>query len=365
MYQVSIAGPAFWSRQHDAFACPQLRQSRTEASRQLLPVNFFERMPQPLRRLPMQCIARGRECIDQSAISPISRGLARRADVCRALARRCDTVDRSSSGSGRLPNGYVTAFSKCPLSAILRTPRLSLWLSRKHDVVPIPKYKSLRCAPNDPLQLYHGPHAQPELPQQQMLNEIQREAPCPERQLPVADRSKAKPTQFEDEQIGAKEVVTPILKKDADAAIVMLSTAVIERSRRTNEQSSSRLERSPTPCQPRVEVLRVADRLERVDRVEGLVREFQVVEVGNNDLDATIELLELPPANVRLYGGIGYTEDFDITPTREVVGGSSGSASQIQQAHPLPQRLEQDIVRLMRMREERARKHTRAVMVVF
>src|SRR5262245_53965971 len=118
-------------------------------------------------------------------------------------------------------------FSPNWISAASATSIL-LWLCRKYDVVPIPKYKRFRCAPNDPLELHHRPHAQPELPQQQMLDEIQREAPCPERQLPVADRIKSKTTQFEDEQIGAKEIVTPILKKDADAAIVMLSTTLIE-----------------------------------------------------------------------------------------------------------------------------------------
>ena len=81
-----------------------------------------------------------------------------------------------------------------------------LWLSGKHDVVPVAEYKNLRGAPNDALQLYHGSHSQPKLPQQQMLNEVERETPCPERQLPVADRIKAKTTRLEHEQIGARKL---------------------------------------------------------------------------------------------------------------------------------------------------------------
>src|SRR5262249_1617031 len=159
-------------------------------------------------------------------------------------------------------------------------------------------------------------------------------------------------------------IVTPVLEKCGDAAIVMLPTTSIERSRGTNEQSSSGLERSPASRQPGVQVLGVADRLERVDRVEMLVRKFEAVEVGNNDLDATVKFLEFPPANVRLHGGIGHADDFNVAPGRKVVGGSSRSASHAQETHPLPHRFEKGIVRFVGMREDRARKHARAVIVV-
>jgi hypothetical protein len=64
-----------------------------------------------------------------------------------------------------------------------------------------------------------------------VLNEVQGEAPRPERQLPVANGIKAQTAQLKDEQIGAEEVVTPILEKRSDAAIIMLSTTGIQRSR--------------------------------------------------------------------------------------------------------------------------------------
>src|SRR5262249_38417043 len=115
----------------------------------------------------------------------------------------------------------------------------------KHDVVPIAEHENLRGAPNDALQLHHGPHAKPKLPQQQMLNEVERQAPRPERQLPVADRIKAKTAQLKDEQIGAEEIIAPILEEGRNATIVMLATTRIERPRRTNEQPPSGLERSP------------------------------------------------------------------------------------------------------------------------
>src|SRR5262245_21222601 len=141
--------------------CSRSARLRRDASRSAgtgLPVNFLQRgfvLPRPLRSLLCSAFARGRECM-----------------------------------TGRQYREFPGAWLGGRM----------LWLSRKHDVVPIPKYKSLRCAPNDPLQLDHRPHAQPKLPQQQMLNKVQREAPCPERQLPVADRIKAKSAQFEDEQ---------------------------------------------------------------------------------------------------------------------------------------------------------------------
>src|SRR5262249_23266749 len=117
-----------------------------------------------------------------------------------------------------------------------------LGLAGKHDIVCIAEDEHLGCAPNDPLQVYHGAHAQSKLPQQQVLNEVQGEAPRPERQLPVANGINAQMAQLEDEQVGAKEVVTPILEECGDATIIMLSPAGIQRSRRPNEQPSSRLE---------------------------------------------------------------------------------------------------------------------------
>jgi len=41
----------------------------------------------------------------------------------------------------------------------------NLWFAGKYDVVAIAEHKNLRCAPNDALQVYHGPHAQPKLPE--------------------------------------------------------------------------------------------------------------------------------------------------------------------------------------------------------
>src|SRR6266446_7133968 len=51
---------------------------------------------------------------------------------------------------------------------------LRLWLAGKHDVVPVAEDKNLRRTPNNAFQVYHGPHAQPKLPQQQVLNEVER-----------------------------------------------------------------------------------------------------------------------------------------------------------------------------------------------
>jgi hypothetical protein len=52
--------------------------------------------------------------------------------------------------------------------------KVSLWLTGKHDVVPIAEHEHLRRTPNDTLEVYHGAHAQPKLPQQQVLNEVER-----------------------------------------------------------------------------------------------------------------------------------------------------------------------------------------------
>ena len=128
-------------------------------------------------------------------------------------------------------------------TAVSRATEIAgLWLAGKHDVVCVAEHEHLGCAPDDPLQVHHGAHAQSKLPQQQVLNEVQGEAPSPEWQLPVADGIKAQTAQLEHEEIGAKEVVTPILEECGDAAVIMLPTARIQRSGRTNEQPASRLE---------------------------------------------------------------------------------------------------------------------------
>src|SRR5262249_45662912 len=138
-----------------------------------------------------------------------------------------------------------------------------------------------------------GSHPQPKLPQQQVLNEVPGDAPGPERQPPVADRTKAEPAQLEHEKIGAEKIVAPILEEGRDVAIVLLATTMIERSRRTDQQASAGLERLPAARQPSLQVLRVADRFERVDRIETFAREIEAVEIGNDDAYAPVELLEL------------------------------------------------------------------------
>src|SRR5262249_26964562 len=167
----------------------------------------------------------------------------------------------------------------------------------------------------------------------------------------------------EDEQIGAKKIVTPILEERGDAEIVMLSTTSIQRTWRTNEQPPSRLERSPAARQPGVQVLGVSNRLERIDRIEVLVRKFEMVEVGKNDLDAAIEFLEFSSADVRLHGGVGHAHDLDVALAREVVGRSTRSASEVQEAHPLLHGFQEGIVGFICMREDRARKNACAVII--
>ena len=71
-------------------------------------------------------------------------------------------------------------------------------------------------------------------------------------------------------------------------------------------------------------------RTDHCDGIEVLVRKFEVVEVGKNDLDAAIEFLEFSSADVRLHGGVGHAHDLDVALAREVVGRSTRSA----QAYP-------------------------------
>src|SRR5262245_8380419 len=71
-------------------------------------------------------------------------------------------------------------------------------LAGQNDVVAVAEHERLRSAPNDLFQVHHRPHPQPELPQQQMLDEVVGEPPGPERQLPVPDRAEADPAQLED-----------------------------------------------------------------------------------------------------------------------------------------------------------------------
>jgi hypothetical protein len=60
------------------------------------------------------------------------------------------------------------------IAALRESARLRLWLAGKHDVVPVAEDENLRRAPNDAFQLDHGAHAQSKLPQQQVLNEVER-----------------------------------------------------------------------------------------------------------------------------------------------------------------------------------------------
>src|SRR5262249_5391004 len=181
-------------------------------------------------------------------------------------------------------------------------------------------------------------------------------------QPPVADRIKAEPAQLEHEKIGAEKIVAPILEERRDVAVVLLASTMIERSRRRDQQASAGLERLPTACQPSLQVLRVADRFERVDRIETFARQIEAVEIGNNDAYATVELLELASANLSLHGGIGHAHDFDAAATGKVVGRRPRSASQIQKAHAI-RRPEQDTFGVVRPREGRAWKNARAVIV--
>src|SRR5260370_33823800 len=118
---------------------------------------------------------------------------------------------------------FGTKWSRTQQCSKRKLRGLRLWLAGKHDVVPVAEDKNLRRAPNNAFQVYHGPHAQPKLPQQQVLNEVERYAPCPEGQLSVTDRDEATTAQLADKQIGATAIVARIFTECGDAAIVMLS----------------------------------------------------------------------------------------------------------------------------------------------
>jgi hypothetical protein len=80
-------------------------------------------------------------------------------------------------------------------------------LAGKNDIVGIAE------SPKDTFQFHHSSHPQPKLPQQQVLHEVPGQAPCPERELSIADRTKTEPAQFEDEKIGAEKIVAPIFEE--------------------------------------------------------------------------------------------------------------------------------------------------------
>src|SRR5262249_29249180 len=151
-----------------------------------------------------------------------------------------------------------------------------------------------------------------------------------------------------------------ILEEGRDAAVVLLPTTMIERSGRTDQQASPGLERLPAARQPSLQVFRVTDRFECVDRIETLAREIEAVETGDDNADATVELLEFPSANLSLRRRLGHAHDFDAVPTGEAVGGRARAASQIQEPHAIRQ-LEQGTFGIVRMRGRHAGKSTRAV----
>src|SRR3954453_6077220 len=195
-----------------------------------------------------------------------------------------------------------------------------------------------------------------------MLDEVAGQAPGPEREVAVADGLEAEAAELENENVGAEKIVAPILEEGRDAAKVLLPATMIERSRRTDEHSASRLEHAPTPRQPSVYVLAVADGFERVDGVETIVREIEAVEVGHDHADAPAELLEFSPADLRLHGGIGDACDLDLALAGNVISRRARSAPELQQAHPIRRR-EQGEVGFVGMRERRPRKDAGAVIV--
>src|SRR6266542_4115678 len=78
---------------------------------------------------------------------------------------------RIKSGGGM--RRHRTAFSR-RFAPARPVQGLSLWLAGKHDVVPVAEDENLRRAPNNAFQLDHGAHAQSKLPQQKVLNEVER-----------------------------------------------------------------------------------------------------------------------------------------------------------------------------------------------
>src|SRR5262245_16830234 len=282
-----------------------------------------------------------------------------------ARRRRCDlrahpTRDFPHDEAGLA--GAAMASGRVSSIGTRRQRRRCDRLAGQDDIVGIAEYEDLRRAPDDPFQLHHGSHPQPKLPQQQVLNEVPGDAPGPERQPPVADWTKAEPAQLEHEKIGAEKIVAPILEERRHVAIVLLATTMIERSRRTDQQAPTGLERLPAACQPSLQVLRVPDRFECVDRIETFARKIEAVEIGNDDAYAAVELLELASANLSLHGGIGHAHDFDAAATGKIVGRRPRSASQIQETHAI-RRLEQSAFGIVRPREGRAWKNACAVIV--
>src|SRR3954462_14614360 len=159
------------------------------------------------------------------------------------------------------------------LGMIGHSQRQILRLGGEHNVVSVAEDKHFRCAPDDLFQIHHRSHLQPVLPKQKMLNEVAGQAPGPERQVAVANGLEAEAAELENENVGAEKIVAPILEEGRDAAKVLLSATIIERSGRADKQPASRLEHAPTPRQPGVYVLAVADGFKRIDGVKTVIRE--------------------------------------------------------------------------------------------
>ena len=94
-----------------------------------------------------------------------------------------------------------------------RAAAAGLWLGGEHDIVAVAEDEHLGCAPDDLFHVHHGSHLQPELPQQQVLDEIARQAPGPEWQMAIADRLEAEPAQLENQKVGAEKIVAPIVEE--------------------------------------------------------------------------------------------------------------------------------------------------------
>ena len=154
---------------------------------------------------------------------PDVQGRARRACPAarvRVRRRRTHSADNRWERSRMLSGGVL---DRCRRRRCGR-------LAGKHDVVGVSENENLRCAPDDPFQVHHGPHPQPELPQQQVLNEVAGQCPRPRTAAAVADRVKAEPAQLEDEDIGAEEIVAPILEERGNAPVVLLALTMIQRA---------------------------------------------------------------------------------------------------------------------------------------
>src|SRR4029450_6452353 len=88
-----------------------------------------------------------------------------------------------------------------------------------------------------------------------------------------------------------------------------------------------------------------------------------IIEVGNDNAYATLELLEFPLANVRLRPRIGHPQDFDAAPAGKIIGRGARSASEVKQTHSI-RRLQQDAFSIVRARKGCAGKTARAVIVI-